>query len=262
MIVALAFGWFAVRWQFGDMIAELTTAGSPSAEQMADIARGMAPSDPLTMWLKATLANNVFTPENTASSVGMFEDTVRLAPRDFRWWIELGRAYEQDEKPVQAEAAFKKAIELGPTYTFPRWQLGNFYLRQGRTDEAFAELKLATKNNQTYREQVFSLAWEYFDKDPAKLEQIAADGPDVHASLALFYAQRGRAADSLRNWDMLNDEQKAENPQIVQTIAQGLFEKKFYPQALEFARQLGIDPDAKPEAVTNASFEKTIGNAE
>lgn len=262
IIVALAFGWFAVRMQFGDMIAELTTAGSPSAEQMADIAHGMAPSDPLTMWLKATLANNVFTPENTASSVGMFEDTVRLAPRDFRWWIELGRAYEQDEKPVQAEAAFKKAIELGPTYTFPRWQLGNFYLRQGRTDEAFAELKLATKNNQTYREQVFSLAWEYFDKDPAKLEQIAADSPDVHASLALFYAQRGRAADSLRNWDMLTDEQKAQNPQIFRTIAQGLYDKRSYPEALEFARQLGIDPDAKPETVTNAGFEKTIGNAE
>lgn len=61
---------------------------------------------------------------------------------------------------------------------------------------------------------------------------------------------------------MLNDEQKAENPQIAKIIAQGLYEKRSYPQALEFARQLGIDPDAKPETVTNAGFEKTIGNAD
>jgi len=262
VVVALIFGWVAIRRQFGNMIAELTSTSDPAAGQMAEIAYSMAPSDPLTMWLKATIEKNIFTPERTDAAVKMFEQTVRLSPRDFRWWIELGRAYEQDEKPAQAEAALKQAIALAPAYTFPHWQLGNFYLRQNRRDEAFAELKLATENNQTYREQVFSLAWEYFDKNPAKLEEIAADRPDVHASLAMFYAQRGRAADSLRNWNMLNDEQKASFPQIASAIAQGLYDRRFYPQALEFARQLGIDPDSRPEAVTNAGFEKLLGNAD
>lgn len=261
-LIAIVIGSVAVRRQFGDMIAELTTNGDPASTELADLAQGMAPGDPLVMWLKASLEKNVFTPEKTASSVRMFEDTVRLSPRDYRWWVELGRAYEQAERPADAESAFRQAIELAPTYTFPRWQLGNFYLRQGRSEQAFAELKRVTENNETYRDQVFSLAWEYFDKDPAQLEQVVADRPEVHAALATFYAQRGRAADSLRNWNLLSDEQKEKYPLIAKAIMQGLLDRRFFPQALEFARQLDIDPDAAPEAVTNAGFERPLGNAE
>lgn len=262
VLIAVSFGWVALRRQFGNMIAELTTTGDASASEMANIAGNMAPGDPLVMWLKATLEKNVFTPEKTDSSVRKFEETVRLSPRDFRWWIELGRAYEQDERVEPAEAALKQAVSLAPTYTFPRWQLGNFYLRQHRNEEAFAEFKKVTESDQTYREQVFSLAWDYFDKDPAKLEQVVADRPDVHAGLATFYAQRGMAADSLRNWNLLTGDQKEAYPQIARAITQGLFDRRFFPQALEFARQLGIDPEAMPGAVTNAGFERPLGNSD
>lgn len=260
-IIAVLFGWIAVRRQFGNMIAELTVPNDPTAPTMAEIARGMAPSDPLTMWLRATLEKNVFAPDKTDTVVRMFQDTVRLAPRDFRWWIELGRAYEQAEKPELAEAAFKQAIEIAPMYTFPRWQIGNYYLRQGREEAAFAELKRATESNQTYREQVFSLAWEYYNKDTAKLEQIAADRPEVYAGLALFYGQKGLASDSLRIWNKLTDEQKQDYPQIFRVLAQGLYDRRYFPQALEFTRQLGMDQDSKPETVTNAGFERPYGTS-
>ena len=102
VVAALVFAWIAVRRQLGDMIAELTAPNDPTAPMMADIARGMAPSDPLTLWLKATLEKSVFTPERTDSAVLLFEETVKVSPRDFRWWIELGRAYEQAEKPAMS----------------------------------------------------------------------------------------------------------------------------------------------------------------
>lgn len=260
-IFVLVFGWFAVRWQFGNLFADLARADDPNAMEIADLSVTMAPSDPLTNWLKATLEKNNSTPEKTAYALKLFEETVRLSPYDFRWWIELGRAYEQADKPDLAESALRHAVELAPAYTYPHWQLGNFYLRQDRGNEAFAELKRTTENNQAYREQVFSLAWDYFDRDPAKLEQLVSDQPDAYASLALFYGARGRAADSLRIWNLLSAEDKATHPQILKVVAQGLYEKRYFPQALEFARQLGIDADAQPGAVTNAGFEKPVGNA-
>lgn len=260
ILFALVFGWISVRRQFGDMLAELTATNDPNAAAAAEIAGNMAPSDPLPMWLKATVAKNDFNLERSRSSIGLFEATVRLAPADFRWWIELGRSYEQADLPEKAEAAMKRAIELAPFYTFPRWQLGNFYLRQGRSDEAFAELRKATENNQLYREQVFSLAWDYFGKDTAQLEKVIADKPDVYASLALFYGARGQAADSLRIWNRLGDEDKAAHPQFLSVIAQGLYEKRYFPEALEFAKQLGMDPDAQPETITNGGFERGLGD--
>ncbi len=262
ILTMLVFGWFAIRWQVGNMLAGLTSPAQPDAEKMADTAISLAPSDPTAHWLSASLEKDIFSPEKSDAAAAKYESAVKLSPYDFRWWIELGRAYEQAEMTDKAEAAFRQAVRLAPSYTYPHWQLGNFYLREGRADEAFAEFRKTTENNIPYREQVFSLAWEYFDKDPAQVEALASDEPDVKASLALFYAARGAAEDSLRIWNTLTDEQKAQHPDTARTILQGLYDKRYAGQALEFARQSGIDSEAQFETVTNGGFEKGVSSGE
>ncbi|MDQ3180660.1 MAG: carbohydrate binding domain-containing protein, partial [Acidobacteriota bacterium] len=183
------------------------------------------------------------------------------SPNDFRWWIELGRAREQAENYEAAEKAFQKAVELAPNYTFPHWQFGNFYLRRNRTEEAFAELKKAAENNAIYREQVFSIAWNYFDKEAARLEQIAGDSPVVRADLAKFYGIKEQPEDSLRVWNTLSEEEKKANAAGANIIARVIYDKRFYREAIEFIRQIGIEPEAKAEMIQNAGFEKPIGEA-
>ncbi len=258
----LIFAYFSVRWQFGDLLAEVTPLTGENSAAAAQAARSLAPSDPLTQWFAANKEKENFSAESIDKSVGMFEDLVRLSPYDYKWWLELGRAYEQAEKPEQAEAAIRKGIELAPQYTYPHWQLGNFLLRQNRVDEAFAELRFTATKSYVYREQAFGLAWDYFDKDPQRVEALASDAPDVRASLALFYAARNSAENSLRIWNTLTDEQKAENPKISKTIAQALYDQRQFLQSVEFARQSGIDPEAKREAVTNPGFEESLGQQE
>ena len=254
IIFALGLGWFGIRWQIGTMLANLTPAEFPDAPYISEVAMQLAPGDPMTSWLRASAA----VPPNLA----LYENAVRLSPFDYRWRIELARAYDQSDRPEEAEAQFKNAVDLVPAYVYPHWQLGNFYLRRGRTDEGFAELKKAAVKNQTYRDQVFSLAWDYFDKDASKVEELMPDAPDARADLALFFAARGRAPDALRVWNQLTDEQKAASPQFAKVMAQGLYAQRSFPQALEFYRQLGVDTDARPEAVTNPGFERTILSAE
>lgn len=101
----------------------------------------------------------------------------------------------------------------------------------------------------------------YFDKDPARIEELAGTSPEARARLAIFFAARGRAEDSLRNWNLLSEDEKAASPAIAKAIAHGLFEQRHFAQALEFARQLGIDAEARTETVTNASFEKGLGES-
>ncbi|KXK03360.1 MAG: hypothetical protein UZ17_ACD001001168 [Acidobacteria bacterium OLB17] len=141
-------------------------------------------------------------------------------------------------------------------------QIGNFYIREGEIEKAEPELKRATVNNYKYRMQVFGLAWDFFDHDPQKVEELAADGSDVLVSLTMFYAQRGQAADALRIWNKLSDADKAKFPEISSVVVQGLFDKRAFPEALEFSRQLNIDADARAEAVSNAGFERIINNSE
>lgn len=254
VLVALVFGWYSVRWQIGNMLAERTTPTDAGARDLARSAVNFAPGDPLANWL-------FINTQNSSASKRALEPVVRLAPFDFRWWIELGREREQAENTSEAEAALQKAVELAPNYTFPRWQLGNFYLRQNRGDDAFRELTKAAQSNSLYREQVFSIAWEYFEKDPTKLEQIAGGEPEVRADLAKFYAAKNRAEDSLRVWNSLADEEKQTNADGARVIARALYDKQSYRSAIEFVRQLDIEPDARAETVQNGGFEKPIGDA-
>jgi hypothetical protein len=77
----------------------------------------------------------------------------------------------------------------------------------------------------------------------------------------MFYAGKGRAKDSLRIWNTLPDESKQDNADIAKVIERALFEKRNYGEAMEFTRQLGTEPNAKPEFVQNGSFEQPIGEA-
>jgi hypothetical protein len=259
VIIALSFGWMAIRWQLGNMLAELASLSDPNAREAAQLAVRLAPDDALSNWRLADSTKDS-QPGGSSAAVKDFENVVKLSPNDFRWWIELGRAQEQAENIVNAEKAFLQAVNLAPNYSFPRWQLGNFYLRQNRTDEAYGELRKAAETNVIYRDQVLSIAWDFFDKDVSKLEQVAGDSPTVRAGLAKFYAVKERPEDSLRMWNTLSEEDKEANADAAKVIAQALYDKRFYRQAIEFIRQLGIEPDAQNQTFQNAGFEKPIGD--
>ena len=255
---ALGFVWLAVRWQIGNMLAVYTSASEPNVEQVAEYAASFAPSDPMANWFLASSNRDIFSPEKLDVSLKRYEQVVRLAPNDFRWWIELGRAREQVEDFEGAEKAFLKAVEIAPAYTYPRWQIGNFYLRRGETEKALVELKKAADTSTLYRLQVFSTLWDYFDKDTEILERVAGDSPQVRAHLALFYASKEQALDSLRIWETLSPEDQKANESTAKVIAQGLFEKKYYRSAVGFSRRIGLDPDADLEKIQNGSFELPV----
>ncbi|MCY7344620.1 MAG: hypothetical protein LH614_00210, partial [Pyrinomonadaceae bacterium] len=51
ILLTLAFGWFAVRWQLGNMLAELTLPTDPGAKDIAALAVQLSPGDPMANWL-------------------------------------------------------------------------------------------------------------------------------------------------------------------------------------------------------------------
>ncbi len=254
-VLMLVLGWFAVRWQIGNLLADLTDTADPNAAEISLAVRGLAPSDPMAWRLAASATYD------TAEAVKFNENAVRLAPNDYRWRIDLARALEQNDETERAEREFKRARELAPEYAAPQWHLGNFYLRQNREAEALAELKLAAAHNQTYRDQVFSLLWDYFQKDPARIEAIV-EVPAARAHLAYFLAARGSAEAALRNWGILSDADKERYRYRAVNIADGLYIQRYFDEALGFAKYLGNALDAEPEKVTNPSFESPIGDAE
>lgn len=257
VIFALAFGWFALRWQVSEMLAAIIRPGDPNAVRIADVAVSWAPSNPLASKSRALLGQDSSSTDSR-TAIEIAEQTVRLAPNDYRWRIELARILAQNEQFDRAESEFKRGVELAPSYAVARWHYGNFLLRRERVDEAFEQLKIAASGNGFYRGQVFSLAWDYFGKDVSRIEAIAGDNTPSRTQVAFFFASRGRAEDALRNWNLLTESEKSANSHFLKIMAQGVFEQGYFPQALEFEKQLGIDEDVFSETITNGSFEKNL----
>lgn len=258
--VAIGVAYFGAKWQLGDMLARLGSPTDPNAALVADAGVRLAPSDPYASSLRAEILDP--TSEDIRSAVVIAEETVRLSPRDFRWHLALARALASDDQAARSEAEFNRAIELAPSYAECHWYYGNFLLRAGRSAEAVGEFRRAAADDPEYRAQVLSLMWDYSADDPAVLENVAGDAVDNIAQLARFLAGHGRGSDALRNWNRLSDEQKARRSEITRVIAEGLYEQHRYVDALEFSRQLGADPSAKVETVTNGSFETAIDTGE
>ncbi len=183
---AIVFGWTALKFQLANMLAENTNPLSPEAKLTAEYAVWFSPSDPLVKWFFVSSNRSIASREKLI----LYEETVRLAPNDFRWWLELARAREEADEIALAEQAFEKAISLAPTYVYPRWRSGNFYLRQGNIEKALQEFQAVLQHNTKYRQQVFSVLWDYFDQNPKILEDLASKSPSSLIDLELFFAAR------------------------------------------------------------------------
>lgn len=252
-VLMLGSVWFAVAWQFGNMIADFTKPTEPNAASVSRMALGLSPSDPLTNWLAASVRQ-----EAAFDDPSGFEDVVRMSPNDYRWWGQLGRAFEQADKSKQAEQAFLYARQIAPAYVLPQWQIGNFYLRQGRDKEALEALKTAARRDPIYREQVFSVVWDYYEKDPSKVEEIAAGKPEVLSGLAKFYAARNLPQKSLDVWNRLSQKDRDANRQTAELIAQALYDKRYLNSAAKFIDELEIEKDAATGKILNGGFEKDL----
>ncbi|MFN3330610.1 MAG: hypothetical protein ACK419_06775, partial [Pyrinomonadaceae bacterium] len=207
IVLAVLFAWLSVKWQLGNMLAENTSPVSPDAEKVAEYAVWLAPDDPLANWvLAASKARSISS--NSEQIVESFKNTVRLSPYDFRWWLELGSALEENDRIEQAEVALNKGVVLAPSYAYPRWRLGNFYLRRGKIESAINEFRQALRHNTIYRQQIFSVLWNYFDQNPEVLIQTVGDDSSAIVDLATFFAARGRPDESLLVWQKLSPEEK------------------------------------------------------
>lgn len=255
VLLAVAFVWFTVRWQIGSMFADLTRPNEPGAEIVAETAIGMAPLNARGYWLAGNIKRGFFDQQSIDASINYFRQATIAAPYSYRSWTELGRAFEQAERYDEAEKAFARAIELAPEFAIPRWQLGNFYLRRGRVDDAARELRVAAEYDSPYREQVFAIAWNVLGNDPRVVEQFAADKPDVYAALATFYGNRNLPEEALRAWNRVPEPDAQKFKWRVEAVTRSLFDKRSFIGALEFARLAGIEPTARLETVTNGDFE-------
>jgi hypothetical protein len=256
--LALLFAWYATRWYMGNFVAEF--APRMEEEQQLNVALSamrLAPADPWTHWVVAGLKKRSFLPGDLEDAVRHYEEAVRLSPNDYRFWLDLGRAREETGDRAGGEKAFRRAVELAPSYASPRWYWGNFLLRSNRLEEALAELRQATQADPKLRPQFFNVAWTLYGQDINEIKKVVGDTAAARAEFALYLAGRERLDDALGLWDSLQPAEKKAQREAGEAIMKSLLAKKRYRAAL------AISSDLNPEKAVdmqfaNGSFEEDI----
>jgi tetratricopeptide (TPR) repeat protein len=247
-----------VRWYLGNTLAEYfdPTGGTLDA---ANWAASMAPHDPLTHWRIAQVSQKKLPLDQQIAAIPEYEKAVSLSPYDYRLWMTLGTAQEQVGNPVQAELALKRAVALAPAYAYPRWYLGNLYLRTGRYDEAFTELRLASQADPGLMPQLFNLVWEIYSNDPEALKNAVGQSAAARANFALYLLGRKRVDDGLRLWDDLSIEEKRANKDTGEKIIANLVTELRYHDALQVWNDvMGEKFRIEKDQIFDGSFEETV----
>ena len=260
LALAVLGGWFSVRWLLGSTISEAASTGETPNLDLTRLGVRWAPSDPFGHWRLGILAGRDFSANNLEQTSRDFESAVRLSPNDFRFWDELGRALEAAGQAEAAEKALRRSSELAPNYSFPRWHYGNLLLREGKLDEAFANLFRAAQANVTLWPQVLNLLWQVYDGDVDRIANEACKEPGVRMIFAVYLVGAKKYDDAVRLWSTLGAAERKELIPAGRELRRVLFEAKQFHAALEITKSIdeGLSNVPLPEQFSNGGFEDPI----
>jgi hypothetical protein len=176
--------------------------------------------------------------------------------------VDLGRALEQSGDMAGSEKALRRAVELAPFYSWPRWHLGNFLVRRGRYDEAFAELRRVAESDSSKRSAIFDVAWMIYGGDVKTVRSQLGDSPSVQAEFAGYLLERGQLDEALQFWSSLSGEEKRASAATGRALADKLVAARRFRAALNLSRDIA-EGKAVPEAgkISNGSFENAVAQS-
>jgi len=254
--VALLLSWFAVRWYVGNTVAEYAPSVQDGGVDMARLAARWAPGDPFTHWRLASLEQKVFSANNLADAAREYQLAVTLSPYDYRYWMELGRALEATGNVPDGEKALKRAVDLAPAYSHPRWYYGNLLLREGKLDDAFVQLAFAARVDELMRPPVFALADQVYDGDVDRIAAVACATAAARIEFATYLLRRGKFDEAMRIWRSISPADRRAEFALDEVFKHLLIESKHFRELLEATRETESGGDGPaPEQIWNGGFE-------
>jgi Tfp pilus assembly protein PilF len=153
----------------------------------------------------ATVARN----ELYRNPLALWEQTVRAAPQNSRAHIQLGNAYVEAGRRVDANAEFRRALELKPTSSSAQMNIGTLLLLQRRPLEALPILTAAVNtnpNNPAVRNS-YAAALDQLGRKTEALKQyryvvqLAPEMPQAHHNLALSLLEHRRVPEAIAEFE-------------------------------------------------------------
>jgi hypothetical protein len=260
ILVAIGLACIVASWTFTKWGMASSAAVRADDADVAEFVTGLAPDDPQTHYSAAVLLEKSFEPGDIERSLNEFEIATGLAPENYLFWLDLGRARERSGDAAGAEQALRRAMYLAPNYSRVQWALGNALLRQGRVDEAFAEIhKAVVGDPASFANPAAVAAWRFFDSDVAAVQRFGGGSIEFDSALIALLVREKRVDQALELWRRVPPGERGTSLRDTGLkLVEALVAAQQFVPAIEAASGITDYGDAKLEQITNGGFETAV----
>jgi hypothetical protein len=210
LIIVIALAVWLGNFIINNFIAASLIAYGETAESR-DLAVARAPSNPLVIAARGKFLLYRAEPPRPEEGIAELQRAIAASPRDYRFWLELGRAYESVGETVRAEKSLQRAVELAPRYFETRWALANLLLRAGKTEQSLNDYREAiilsgrdaARPDEKASLNVYSAITGALGMSPEVLRRVTPANNVAQAYLTGFFATHDALDPALEMWRQL-----------------------------------------------------------
>jgi hypothetical protein len=197
-------------------------------------------------------------------AIRLYQTALSFDPHSADTWLDLGTAYESEGDLAAARNAFVQAKRVYPLSPEVSWRYGNFLLRRGELDPAFAEIRHAVETDPKRGAAAFALCMRFEPNVDAVLDRVLPHSQDAYLNVISALAEQEKTDQALAVWSRL----ATLHPQLQLSDSYSLLEvllhkrqmadaQRVWDQALPFS---GVSrPPAPPGSlVWDGGFESNV----
>lgn len=257
------------------LAASLVTYGQQDGNQAESLDKAVnyAPANAEVLAARARYLLNQADPPRVAEAINDLRQAVQVSPRDYRYQLELGKAYAANSQTAEAESAIQRAVELAPRYFETRWALANLRLRAGKNEPAIDDFRQAVElsgslygnamppPDRSATLNAYNAIAGALGMNLDALRRVTPSDNSSRAYLAEFLSGHDAMDQALEIWRQMPAENSITYRTLVAQLTRELQAKNRFSDASavwqKFSIAEGVSANAENNLMTNGGFEQT-----
>ena len=141
-----------------------------------------------------------FEDANPQRAISSYIKSLEIDPRATSTWLELAATYESEGNDDAARKAFISAKQTYPLSAEVSWRYGNFLLRQGELEPAFAEIRRSVEADPGRAAEAVSRCLRVEPDANVILDRVLPAKSDVYIAVMEDLAQDRQIENALKVW--------------------------------------------------------------
>jgi tetratricopeptide (TPR) repeat protein len=144
------------------------------------------------------------------AAINSFQEALKLDPKQYKAHYRMGTLHEKLDEPEKADGAYRKTIEIKPSYSPAFVSLGNMYIDYGFANVAMVVLQTGAQINDKDARMWNGLGRAHFELGEmqkaidaySKAKAIDPDGVDALYGLGMAYAELRQRKEAKENLEL------------------------------------------------------------